>query len=114
MRLQHLLLIVVCGAINGCAVERPIDVESLRGPLESVVKVNRLEQYDSWPLMNLSPDEDHGTTYFLDKGNLTLRYFGDPPVVRNAEFWPSDKSAARRHQEANAAWADWVKAHTPK
>ena len=75
------------------------------------MKANHLDQYHSWPMMNLPPDDDPGTTYFLEHGNLVLRYHGNPPTVRHAEFWPSEKSAGERFQQANAGWDEWVKAH---
>jgi hypothetical protein len=88
-----------------------VDIQSLRGPLDEVVKVNHLDRYHSWPLMNLSADDDPGTTYFLDHGDLILRYHGNPASVRSAEFWPSERSAEDRFEQSNAGWDEWVKAH---
>jgi hypothetical protein len=82
--------------------------------MSEVVRTNHLDQYHSWPVMNLAEDADKGTTYYLNEGNLTLWFHGDPPLFRNAEFWPSDKSAEQRYQEANAGWDEWVKAHTSR
>jgi hypothetical protein len=112
MPVRHLTLSCVLGALVGCAAERRVDVQSLRGPLDEVVKVNHLDQYHSWPMMGLSADDDPGTTYILERGDLVLRYHGDPPTVTSAEFWPSGRSAEERFQQANAGWEEYVKAHT--
>src|SRR5262245_44736470 len=98
---RRLLAICVCVIASGCAAvqhgpQRPcIDVRSLRGPVEAVEAVNHLDQYRSFPIMNLPPDQDHATKYFLEGGDLVLWFSGDPPVVHRAEFLPSDKAAGQ-------------------
>jgi hypothetical protein len=62
--------------------------------------------------MSLPADADHGTTYSLEHGDLTLRYHGEPAVVRSAEYWASKKSADERFAEANTGWDQWVAAHS--
>ena len=37
-----------------------------------------------------------------------------PPVVRRAQFQPSDQPADARFPQANHGWDDWVKAHSGK
>ena len=111
MSLRQLTASCVLCALVGCTAKRHVDIQSLRGALDEVVKVNHLDRYHSWPMMNLSPDDDSATTYFLEHGDLILRYHGSPARVRSAEFWPSEKSAEERFQQANAGWDDWVKAH---
>jgi hypothetical protein len=98
MRLRHLLIIFVPLAV-GCASHGQVDLASLRGLLANAVKANRL---------------DSGTTYLLNEGNLTLWWHGNPPVIRHAEFWPSETSAEQRYREASAGWDDWVKAHSSR
>jgi hypothetical protein len=80
--------------------------------LEQAVTANHLDRYKSWPMMNLPANDGSGMYYFLPKGDLVLWCSGDPAVVSKAEFWPSSKSAQQRFEEANAGWAEWVKAHT--
>jgi hypothetical protein len=113
MRLRHLLIIFVPLAV-GCASHGQVDLASLRGLLANAVKANRLDRYRSWPVMNLPAGKDSGTTYLLNEGNLTLWWHGNPPVIRHAEFWPSDTSAEQRYREASAGWDDWVKAHSSR
>ena len=112
MRLQHLAIVGLFLSVCGCATRRSIDLQSLRGPISEVVAANRLEQYHSWPIMNLPAGDEGGTRYFLESGDLIIHYSGRPRTVQSAEFWPSPKSAEERFKAANAGWDDWVKAHT--
>ena len=114
--LNRLLFVVsilaLCGA-GGCTTGHGINTDAMRGkPLAEVTVANQLNQYHSWPVMNLPAGAEQGTIYFLNEGDLWLWYSGQPPVVRKAEFWPSDKSAQQRFDEANAAWDQWAKSHT--
>ncbi|HZK79757.1 MAG TPA: hypothetical protein VFC46_01795 [Humisphaera sp.] len=102
--------------LGGCAASKPFDANALNGkPYAEVVRSNRLNTYHSWPEMNTPAFEDAGVTYFLETGNLTFKYSSDhdgkPAVVHNAEFWPSEKSAEQRFQQANTAWDEYVAAH---
>ena len=106
-----LLPLLICG----CAAHRGLDPASLRGrPLADVVKQHHLDRHHNWPMMNTAPGEDQAVTYFLDRGDLTLWYSGDPPVVRRAEFLRSKASAEARYEQANRGWDEWVKAHSRK
>lgn len=112
MRLHHIAILGLLCSVCGCATRQSIDVQSLHGPVSEVVAANHLEKYHSWPIMNLPAGDEGGTTYFLESGDLVIRYSGRPPTVQSAQFLPSPKSAKERFQEANASWDDWVKAHS--
>jgi hypothetical protein len=109
-------VLLVSLAAGGCAAPgRRVDLALLHGTYPEVTKACGLDRFESWPVMNLPSGEDQGTTYFLDEGNLVIWWTGrDPQVLRNAEFWPSDKPAKERKREADEGWAEWVKAHSGK
>lgn len=86
---------------------------SLQGqPLEDVVRQQELEKFQVWQMPNLPPGAEAEVTYFLDEGNLTLHFSGDPAVISQAEFHLSDQSADERFRMVTQGWSKWVDAHS--
>jgi uncharacterized protein YceK len=111
-RFAFLLLLV--GLMSGCG-ERLVDVKALPGkPLSEISRIYKLDKYESWAQPNLPPGSDAELTYFLDRGNLELVVGGEPAMVKDAHFSPSEKSAKARYAEVGEAWSKWVDAHSEK
>jgi hypothetical protein len=54
-----------------------------------------------------------GHDVFSGRGDLTIWWTGrDAQVLRNAEFWPSDKPAKQRKREADEARGEYVREKT--
>ena len=81
-------------------------------PLAVVVQEQQLEQVPSWHMPNLPPGADGEVIYFLNHGDLELRYAGEPATINQAQFRPSDQTADERYRAATAGWSSWVEAHS--
>jgi hypothetical protein len=81
-------------------------------PLASIVREQRLEDVPLWNMPNLPPGDDGEVIYFLERGDLVLRFAGEPAAIKAAEFRFSNKSAEQRFREVTAGWSSWVDAHS--
>lgn len=80
--------------------------------LEDVVREQHLDQFQVWATPDLPPGSDSESTHFLDAGNLTLLSSGHPAKVTQAQFQPSDQSAAERYQAVTGGWSEWMERHS--
>jgi hypothetical protein len=81
-------------------------------PYADVVREQKWEEVRSWNMPNLPPGADGEVTFYLDEGNVTLHFAGEPAIVKDAQFQLSDKSAEERFNGTATSWSDWVDAHS--
>jgi hypothetical protein len=107
----HSTLLIFATLIAGCG--SGFDTEKMVGmSLEELTTKHHLDDALVWETPNLSMESDAEKTYYLDDGNLEIRFNHDG-IVTSAIFEKRTDPAKDRLDAVQQGWSEYVRERTP-
>ncbi len=104
-------LLMFAALFAGCS--SGFDTEKMVGmSLEELTTKHHLDDAFVWETPNLSMESDGENTYFLDDGNLEIRFNHDGKVT-SATFEKRTDPAKDRLDAVQEGWSEYVRERTP-
>ena len=110
-RISQSTLLIFAALFAGCS--SGFDTEKMVGmSLEDLITKHHLDDALVWATPNLPMESDAETTFFLDDGNLEIRFNHDGRVT-SATFEKRTDSAKDRLDAVQEGWSEYVRERTP-